>query len=204
MKSILSFASKTIKGGVFFLLPILLILFFLKKAVELIRPMAELISNELGIHSSILNVPYLITFLIILLLCFFAGWIASQGFGNVMIGWIEENLLSLFPGYQLMKTSMQSKAGLLVEHEFPVVMVPVDGMVFAFLVDEFENGDCVVFVPSAPNTWEGNVIIFKKELVQRTNYKQGDISAIMRKLGVGMVSQLNKSKANLSEVKGKI
>lgn len=194
MKSILSFASKTIKGGIFFLLPILLVLFFVKKGIELIKPVAEAISNELQINSSILNVPYIVTILIIVLICFLAGWIASLGLGKVMVKWIEENVLSLFPGYLLMKSSLESKAGLKSEKEFPVVLVPIDGLMFGFLVDEFENGDCVVFVPSAPSTWEGNVIIFKKDQVTRTKYKQGDISSVMRKLGIGTVELLKKGK----------
>lgn len=193
MKAILSFASKTIKGGIFFLLPILLVLFFVKKGIEVIRPIAEVISTDLGIHSSILNVPYLLTIFLIILICFGAGWIASFGLGKVMIHWIEENILSLFPGYLLIKSSLESKAGVKPEKEFPVVLVPIDGLMFGFLMDEFENGDCVVFVPSAPNAWEGNVIIFKKEQVTQTNYKQGDISSIMRKLGVGTVGLLSKS-----------
>ena len=193
MKAILSFASKTIKGGIFFLLPILILLFFVKKGIEVIRPIAEVISTDLGIHSSILNVPYLLTIFLIILICFGAGWIASFGLGKVMIHWIEENILSLFPGYLLIKSSLESKAGVKPEKEFPVVLVPIDGLMFGFLMDEFENGDCVVFVPSAPNAWEGNVIIFKKDQVTRTNYKQGDISSIMRKLGVGTVGLLSKS-----------
>jgi uncharacterized membrane protein len=194
MKSILSFVSNTIKGGIFFLLPILLVLFIARKGIELIRPLAEVISNDIGIHSTTLNIPYILSIITVILICFGAGWISSLGVGKVMIHWIEENILSLFPGYLLMKNSMESKAGLKSEKEFPVVLVPIDGLMFGFLMDEFENGDCVVFVPSAPSAWEGNVIIFKKDQVTNTNYKQGDISTIMRKLGADTVGLLEKRK----------
>lgn len=185
MKPILSIISNTIKGGIFLLFPIVLIIIFLEKIINILKPFATKISSSLGLESSLFDVPYLIAISIILLFCFGAGTIAKLGAGKWMILWIEDNILTLFPGYQLMKNTLQSNVGLQSEKEFPVVLVPIDGWMIAFQVDILPNGDIVAFVPSAPNTWEGSVVIFEKDKVKTSNLTQKDATQIIRRLGVG-------------------
>ncbi|UZD23414.1 DUF502 domain-containing protein [Algoriphagus halophytocola] len=181
----LSIISNTIKGGIFFLFPIVLILIFFEKIIHVLKPLASKISEALGLENSFFDAPYLIAIIIILLFCFLAGTVAKLGAGKWMVSWIEDHLLTLFPGYQLMKNTLQANAGLESDKDFPVVLVPIDGWMIAFLVDTLPNGDLVVFVPSAPNTWEGNVNIFHKEHVKPSNLTQKDATLIMRRLGVG-------------------
>ncbi|WP_339865465.1 DUF502 domain-containing protein [uncultured Algoriphagus sp.] len=181
----LSIISNTIKGGIFFLFPIVLILIFFEKIIHILQPVASKISTALGLESSALDFPYIIAILIILIFCFLAGTVAKLGAGKWMVGWIEDHILTLFPGYQLMKNTLQSNAGLESDKEFPVVFVPIDGWMIAFKVDTLANGDIVVFVPSAPNTWEGNVIVFEKDKVKESKLTQKDATQIMRRLGVG-------------------
>lgn len=181
----LSIISNTIKGGIFFLFPIVLILVFFEKIIHLLKPIATKISVGLGLENSTLDYPYIIAIIIILLFCFLAGTVAKLGAGKWMVTWIEDHLLTLFPGYQLMKNTMQSNVGLESDKDFPVVFVPIDGWMIAFQVDTLPDGDLVVFVPSAPNTWEGNVVIFEKDKVKPSNLTQKDATQIMRRLGVG-------------------
>jgi uncharacterized membrane protein len=117
--------------------------------------------------------------------CFLAGTVAKLGAGKWLVNWIEEHVLTLFPGYQLMKNTMQSTAGLESDKDFPVVLVPIDGWMIAFQVDTLATGEVVVFVPSAPSTWEGNVVVFEKDQVKACTLTQKDATQIMRRLGVG-------------------
>ncbi|MEP0711740.1 MAG: hypothetical protein ABJ333_00550 [Algoriphagus sp.] len=192
MKTIFSIISNTIKGGIFLLFPLVLILIFLEKIIHILNPVATKISASLNLESSVFDVPYLIAICIILIFCFIAGVIAKLGAGKFMLEWIEDHVLSLFPGYQLMKNTLQDSAGLKSDKEFPVVMVPIDGWMIGFKVDTLPNSDIVVFVPSAPNTWEGNVVIFEKDKVKESNLTQKDATLIMRRLGVGSSQLLGK------------
>ncbi|WP_057936494.1 DUF502 domain-containing protein [Algoriphagus resistens] len=185
MRPILDIISNTIKGGIFFLFPFVLILIFFEKIIHILKPIAAKISAGLGLDTSLFDVPYLISVIVIFLFCFVAGTIAKLGAGKWMVNWIEDHILTLFPGYQLMKNTLQSNVGLISDKEFPVILVPIDGWMIAFHVDTLPNGDLVVFVPSAPNTWEGNVVIFEKEKVRQTKLTQKDALQIMRRLGVG-------------------
>ena len=184
MKPFLSIISNTIKGGIFFLFPIVLLIIFFEKIIHLLNPIATKISAGLGLAGSSFNFSYTIAIIIILLFCFIGGTIAKLGAGKWMILWVENHILTLFPGYQLMKNTLQSNVGLQSDMEFPVVLVPIDGWMIAFHVDTLANGDMVVFVPSAPSTWEGNVVVFEKEKVKASGLTQKDATQILRRLGV--------------------
>ncbi|MEP1258193.1 MAG: hypothetical protein ABJL32_05600, partial [Algoriphagus sp.] len=82
MKTIFSIISNTIKGGIFLLFPLVLILIFLEKIIHILNPVATKISASLNLESSVFDVPYLIAICIILIFCFIAGVIAKLGAGK--------------------------------------------------------------------------------------------------------------------------
>jgi len=183
MKALLSLIGNTIKGGIFFLLPLILILVLLKKGVDLIMPLSHWL-NEI----SPLELPFSAFFLSIVLLaiiCLLAGWLGRKNVGMKGIHWIEENFLVLFPGYKLMKSSYETMLGVTHDKEFQVVLVPIDGWMIAFLVEELSETEVLVFVPSSPTPWEGNLVIFEKDKIKFTQMKSSDIITIMKRLGVG-------------------
>ncbi|MEN2283072.1 DUF502 domain-containing protein [Algoriphagus sp. SE2] len=191
MKKVLGIISQTVKGGIFFLIPIILAIILLEKALMILKPITTFLSKKFGDEIWLFDTPYFLAILVLIIFCFLAGYIANQGLGKKMVLWIEKNILTLFPGYQLMKNTFENTAGIDTEISFPVVLVPIDGWMLAFLVDELESGKQVVFVPSAPNTWEGNVIIFEKEKIKSTNLSQADVQKIMRQLGLNSKSILD-------------
>jgi len=194
MKPIINIISNTVKGGIFFLFPIVLIIIFFEKILKILNPVATALSKSLGLENTHFNAPYFITIVIIVLFCFLAGTVAKLGAGKLMVEWIEDHILTMFPGYQLMKNTLQSNVGLETDKSFPVVLVPIDGWMIAFHVDTLPNGDVVTFVPGAPNTWEGNVVIFEKSRIKTSNLTQKEAVQIIRRLGVGTSVLFNKEK----------
>lgn len=188
MKSLLKIISSTVKGGIFFLLPVVIIVLLFGKALSTVKPMAETLREKVPLEFPFLAL--IISLLIILLVCFLAGWVAGKGIGKAMVNWLENNLLDLFPGYQLMKSTMETKVGNVSEKEFPVVLIPGDGWQIGFLVEALPNEEVVVFIPSAPNVWEGSLAIFEKSQLRETKLKQADVMALMKKLGVGTAELL--------------
>ncbi|MFC3881353.1 hypothetical protein ACFOSV_14260 [Algoriphagus namhaensis] len=195
MKKIFGLIGTTVKGGIFFLLPLALIFVLLGKVLEILEPLSASVQEVLDPGERYENFPYLFSILTLILVCFAAGWIAKLGAGQKMIRLIEDNVLSLFPGYSLMKSTLEARAGVSGESNFPVVLVPIDGLMFGFHVDTLDNGDFVVFIPGAPSAWEGNVVIFPENQVTNTDYKQDVIIDIMRQLGTNTNSTLLKSLA---------
>lgn len=184
MKSILKFINKTLRGGIFLIIPILLVILLLAKALGIIMPLAENINSLLFPHEDSLNIALLISISIIVLACFLAGLAAYSFIGTAIVTWIENNILSMFPAYQLMKNSYKASLDISSTKKLPVVLVPADGWVIAFLVEELENDYKLVFIPGAPNPWEGGLSIFKTEQIRETNLSQKDAVAILRKTGI--------------------
>lgn len=195
MKQLFGLIGTTIKGGIFFLLPLILIIVLLEKVLALLAPLSVMVQKVLDPAERFENFPYVFSILTLVLFCFAAGWVAKLGAGQKMVKLIEDNVLSLFPGYKLMKSTFESKAGVNSESNFPVVLVPIDGLMFGFHVDTLDNGDFVVFIPGAPSAWEGNVVIFPENQVTKTDYKQEVIINIMRQLGTNTNATLLKSLA---------
>lgn len=196
MKKLIGLFNELLKGGIFFLFPIILVIIFLEKAISLLSPLATSITEHFGDKFFITSSPYLLSIIILVFICLVAGYIASKGVGLKMVNWIENNILTLFPGYHLMKNTLQDTAGLSAETSFPVVLAPIDGWMLGFEVDKLDNGDLVIFVPGAPNIWEGNVIIFEEKRIKRTNLHQKDVQKIMRQLGVNSQTILNQLEKN--------
>jgi uncharacterized membrane protein len=185
MKKLLSLGGTLVKGGIFFLLPLVLFVVILEKAVQIIRPLSDTIRKGLGLADNQIFTPFIFSFLVVLLCCLIAGIIAKRGLGKKMMSWIENNVLVLFPGYKLIKTTFEQRAGIQENHDFPVVLVPIDGWMLAYLVDELEKNQVVVFVPSAPDSWSGNLVIFDRDKIKDTKLDKADVTRISRTLGVG-------------------
>ncbi|GAA0881332.1 hypothetical protein GCM10009119_43020 [Algoriphagus jejuensis] len=183
MKVLLSVFAQTIKGGLFFLLPLVVVIILLNKAVELIQPLSHAIREHLPFQLPLSAM--VLSIILLVLICFGAGWLARLGGSQKLILLLEENFLVLFPGYQLMKNSFESKVGLDPETEYPVVLVPIDGWMIAFLVEELSDTEVMVLVPSAPSSWEGSLVIFEKSQIKHSNLKPSDLMSIMKRLGVG-------------------
>ncbi|QDH80609.1 DUF502 domain-containing protein [Echinicola soli] len=186
MKLVLNFINKTLKGGVFFLLPLMLAYVLLEKVLHLLQPLAYKLSEWLNPdHDKILDFSYILTTFFIIVLCFFFGLIAASAVGASFVTWIENNILTMFPAYRLMKSTFQSAAGIRENKDLPVVLVPMDGLVLAFLVDELPEGDKLVFVPGSPDPWSGNLIIYKASQVKPTNMTQPEALRILKQTGIG-------------------
>lgn len=197
MKVFFKIFSQTLKGGIFFLLPLVIVLVLGKKAIDFIHPVSDAIYSKSPI--SLPFSAFFISIFLLILICFLAGWLARFGVGNKSILWLEENFLVLFPGYQLMKSTYESKVGLEHPKEFQVVLVPIDGWMIGFLVEELNENEVMVFIPSAPNTWEGNLVIFEKSQIKSSNLKPSDLIAINKRLGVGSKTILSGSKKKPSQ-----
>lgn len=190
MKQFLKLITALIKGGIFFLIPIILALVLIEKAIHLIQPLSLLLQKMLGLEASVLFTPYLLSLLLVITLCLAAGVLAQRGMGKKMLEWIEEHVLILFPGYKLMKTTFEEKAGLISDKNFPVVLVPIDGWMLAYLVEELENNQVLIFVPSAPETWNGSLVIFDQSKIKKTDLTQSEVNKIGRSLGIGSLASL--------------
>lgn len=187
----MAFLSKTIKGGFFFILPFVLILILLEKALRIVAPLARSISRIVDPNDQTkFDLAYTIAVILLVAFCFVCGLIANSAYGKAVIRWIEKNILSMFPGYEMMKNMMQAAAGLDPDKNYPVVFAPIDGWMIAFLIDTLPDGMGVVFVPGSPSPWSGDVMMFPITDLKTTTMSQKEALTILRHTGIGLKDRL--------------
>lgn len=202
MKKKRSFFINTLKAGIFFAMPIIVSLFIILKIIHLLTPFSHYVKSKIDPHGLIAFPLIIFSVLIILILFFIAGMIDAWFKGNAkFIVWIEENVLVLLPGYQLIKSTAMQSVGLELSNDIKVVIVPTDGWSLGLLMEELMNDEVLVYIPGAPNPNEGNLNIFKKSEVKSSNLTPKDVYAILKKTGIGTRSYFTKE--NFSQVDNK-
>lgn len=183
MKPIRKFFINTLTGGIFFLLPLAVILIILKKIhgilALILKPVADRLPDEmLGLDGH-----QIVSVLILVMFCFMAGLLFRSKHVRALVEKLEDGFLSAIPGYTLVMTNVADK----LHYEDDDTLVPVlvqldESRVFGLLAAE-GDGSCSVYVPGAPDFKSGNVHIFPAERVRKLDLPVSAVSMNMRKLG---------------------
>jgi uncharacterized membrane protein len=190
MKAIGKFIVNTIIGGIFFLLPLGVILIILKKVHEILIKILKPIGNHLPDEMFGLDGHQLVSVFIIILFCFIAGLLFRSKHIRGLIEKLEDGFLSTIPGYSLIMSNVADKLNHQDDDSLVTVLVQLDeSRVFGLMTAE-GDGSCSVFVPSAPDYKSGNVHIFPTERVQKIDVSISAISKNMRKLGKDSIDLL--------------
>lgn len=119
MKSSKEFLKATLVGGVMFLVPVVLLLVVLGKALQFAGTVAQPIARMLPVsHMGGVAVATLIAAAILLLIALLAGLAARTQPGRRVTHWFEESILGGIPQYRMVKsmaeglTQIESGAGL--------------------------------------------------------------------------------------------
>ncbi|MBP6185981.1 MAG: hypothetical protein WBB36_00030 [Chitinophagales bacterium] len=187
MKSILSFLRATLAGGIFLLLPIVLVFTLFKKghamAVKILSPLDHLLPETLfGLHTG-----KLMAAAALLVVCFLAGLIFRLAIVKKGIQKLEENVLLHFPGYALLKSKASDTLNEKIEYYISTVLVR-DGEIWSIgLLIEEANGLCTVFFPKAPKNDSGDVKIIPAQYVTKVDVPTKETLLHLKGFGKGTV-----------------
>ena len=99
MKRILQFLRTTLVGGLLFLVPIMVLVVVLGKALALAHKLVDPLAEHLPVHSVIgLRTPILLAIAIIVLFCFLAGLLARKALAKKLVRGLETAVLANVPG----------------------------------------------------------------------------------------------------------
>jgi uncharacterized membrane protein len=171
MRGVADFVRTCIVGGFFGILPILLTVFVLSEAVDLLgvisAPLAEKLPiEELGGATA----AQIVALILIVTACFLAGLLLRTRFGTWSTGAVEDALLNRLPGYQLLKTVSKRIGGLEEGTLFSAALADLHGTearALVFIVEEHEDGRYTVLVPNAPTPSVGVLYLLPHERVTR-------------------------------------
>ncbi len=199
MKSIISFIKTTLIGGIFFVIPLVLLVLIIVKIIDVLRKLVAPIANMIPIETIAgITLSRIIALVALLLLCFIAGLFAKTKKVNYLKKWIEAKVLSNIPGYTLLKGMTESALGLDSEDLKDVVLVDIEEVwQIGFLMDEIDDELSTVYIPGAPNPMSGDVFFVKKERLKKLDLPELSAMKIYKKLGLD-AKQILKDEINHS------
>ena len=188
----LKFLKTTMVGGILFLVPIIIFIAVIGKALELTKKLAAPLSVLIPLDS-IGNIAMvnLLALIIVLLICFLAGLAAKSTLARKSIGNLESRVLSKIPVYGLLK----SKIDAIVQPEKAEGMKPVlarfdDSWQIAFEVERIQGGVVGIYLPGAPDPWSGSVCFVTEDRIQPLELTLLPVLRTLKSLGKGSNDQL--------------
>ena len=187
MKRILKFLRTTLVGGILFLVPIMVMVVVVGKALTFVHKVVDPLAAHLPVESVIgLKTPMLLAIAVIVLFCFLAGFFARTLFAKKIISHLETSVLSNVPGYEFLKGMGESTLGVEKERAYPVVLARFDDTCqTGFQVDTLDNGLVVVFIPDAPNPQTGAVHFMTADRVTPIGVPPAAALKCLKRLGAG-------------------
>ncbi|MBO9583324.1 MAG: DUF502 domain-containing protein [Flavobacterium sp.] len=187
MNGILKIIKATFLGGILFLAPLILLLVLFEKGYHIVQKITvPIVSSLPRVKFMGFALQEIIAVTIIIIICFAAGLLARTVYAKKLIQKIEDNVLSLVPGYAFIKNMNESIMGFESKEDLKVIMVPTDaGWQFAFLIEQINDNEFTVFIPDAPNPWSGSVVFVEKKDIREIEITQKQALACIRKLGYG-------------------
>ncbi len=162
-KNFLGVLRTTAIGGLFFLLPLIVIGVLLGKIAQVCVATARVVDSYLPFHSvNAYSILLAIGFASILALCFLAGVIAKRSIARQFTQKIEKYLLIAFPRYAVVKDQLSGNIGGHPFHENlkPILVNgPEDMTRLGLEVERSSNGSVTVYFPGSPDPWSGSVAI---------------------------------------------
>jgi len=183
----------TIIGGALFLLPLVVVVFVLGKALEIARRIAQPFQAVIPVDR-VAGVAALdvLAILLLVVLCFLAGLLARWSAARNRVGTLDEALIRNVPAYAMIKTIARSVAR--VEEEAGTlrpVLVSFDDMAQIAFEVERDGARTIVYLPGAPNPWSGSTAIVETARVQPLAIASHEATKLMQVLGHGTLGAID-------------
>jgi len=163
MKFVRECVQNTVIGGVLVVLPIYLALVVLLKVMQSLAPVVRPFTRLLPAW---VPAEHLLSLVLVLLVCCLIGVAVRTRLGHRLRERMETSLFERLPGYGLFRSLTQRLAGEGRENVWKPALADMgDGLVPVFIIEEFEDGRCTVFVPSVPTPLAGAVYILSRDRV---------------------------------------
>ena len=197
MKNILDFIKTTIIGGLFVLLPVILLYLALSEAGEMLVVMASPIADLLfpGRFEDIKS-PILIAIPLLIGISFILGLIMLSDSGRRFGNWIERIIFGRVPGYNAIKNLTKGFTDSQHESSFkPALLKSAEGeKEFVYIVEELDDNNLTVLVPLSPTPFAGSIKIMPKDRVEPLAVSMGKLTEAISQWGIGTKNILtNKS-----------
>jgi uncharacterized membrane protein len=186
MATKLQAAKTTVAGGIIFLLPLVLMLFLLGKALKFAEQLSQPIVNLIGVRAvGGVGLRTIVAIVGLILVSFLAGLIARTRLGRVAFNAVENSVLGILPQWRIARglvASLDPERAAEVE----VVLVPTDaGWCMGFVLEKPAGDWWPVFIPGAPQWTSGSVSYAHSDQVHPTGLSSAQAIMLLRRCGAG-------------------
>lgn len=183
----MQFLRTTVIGGIVFLIPIVVLIAVIGKALEVTGSLATPLAAGFPMEAvGSVAVSHVLALLILVLICFLAGLLARTRAARALVENLEVRFLSKLPPYALLKTKTQSLLSPEdVEGMVPVVVRFDDSWQIAFEIERVHDDKVALFLPGAPDPWAGSVCVVTADRVTPLDVSIPFVAKLEKQLGRG-------------------
>jgi len=187
MNRIFKFVRTTLTGGILFLLPIIVVVIIVGKALAIARKIVVPLANRLEMGTIFgHDTPLILAIVLLVLFCFFAGFFARTVIAQKANNWLETAVLSNVPGYEFIKSMSGNLLAAEKQTVHPVVLAHIgDAWQIALLIERVEGGHLAVFVPGVPNPQSGSLYYLAEDRVRFVDLPPTSVLKCLKRYGLG-------------------
>jgi len=194
-KNFTRFLITTSIGGVFFLIPVVILGVTLAKAVGFMRTVAEPMAGWLPIDTiGGVALANIIAAVAVVLVCFIAGLIARHALASAFVDRLESKVLANVPGYLMLKSLVAGFDESKVAGLKPVALQLGTAERVGYEIEKLPDGRSMIFIPSPPNPFSGITQVLPPEQVTYLDVSLKDVMEVTENFGHGVHRILAKKK----------
>jgi len=189
-----NFIMTTVIGGLFFLVPLMFLIFILGKAVGFMMVIAKPLADWLPVDTvGGVALANLLAILAVIVVCFIAGLIARHSMASGFVKALESKVLAKIPGYAMIKGIKSGFDSSETAGMKPVALKLGTAERIALEIEKLPDGRSMVYIPSAPSVWSGVTQILPADQITYIDVPITKVIELTEKFGYG-VDELLQSK----------
>ncbi|HWU56605.1 MAG TPA: hypothetical protein VN175_13940 [Rhizomicrobium sp.] len=183
MKKSFVFVANALVRGLVIVVPLYLVGLLLFKAMSsvagFVRPLSHLFPDWVPAEKAL-------SFLLVIMICFLIGLAVQTRQGQRAHAFAEKTVFERIPGYAVIRGLTHRIAGDEQETVWRPAFAEIEeGLVPAFIIEEFEDGRYTVFVPSIPTPFAGDVYVLESDRVHPLDVPVTQALGVIAKWGSG-------------------
>lgn len=197
MKSLMKLLKSTLIGGIFFLVPLVLLIIILSRAHDIMLKVAQPLSEVIPLDKiGGVALANILVVVLIFLVCLLAGMLATRPRFKSFQRYLENKILGPIPGYRVIKAFLNSleryeSSG---EKMVPVLVELDKHQKLGFEVERSGTDRVIVFLPDAPSFITGVVAVVSAQQVRVLDVPLPRVKECMEQFGFGASELISSSK----------
>jgi len=176
--------SRVLKGTFLFIMPLVILVLILEKAVLIIKsiisPIKEYLPEDRFLGIGMLT---LVSIVVAMAVCYGLGFLAEKKKVKTFLKLIDEGISLIIPGYTLMKSNASNAIGS-NDDSWKSVLIGEDGdWKIGIQVDNRPDGLSMVFFPEPPDAKSGELKLIQQSKLKPLDMPVRKVLGIIKKYG---------------------